>query len=1113
MSNVKEQYTKSQKEVVFHDNGNIVVTASAGSGKTKVMIDRFIRLIETGKASVDEVLAVTFTILSAQEFKERLAKAIKNMIATSKGAERERFKAELEKLPLAQISTVHSFCSQVIKRYFYLIDVEPSYSVLSEKDVPVLQKLALDDVFERLYEENDEDILLLLSSYVNKRSDRTLKEEILRIYKVVCAKIDIESYFDKSIACYTVEGEKKAINTFIERLFEKMSAAFDRLYSLEEEAKNLGLDKYVSHLDQLFADFEYLKNDLTEENILSFAKLDRKFSGVRISADDCDRIAFRKKFNDLKDDFKKCISKVKILEEIKSSPYELLREQKILKGFKKVVTLFDKEYSARKKELSSYDFNDLERFCYQILQNSDAREEIASTYKYLFVDEYQDTNEIQENIFSCLERDNLFVVGDVKQSIYAFRGSNPKLFLKRLEKEKNLGGTVKELETNFRSSKKVIDAVNKVFSRVMTSEVDIDYKSSPMVCGTKSPQKGEVVYHYFTKEKGEKTTYSGVYGVLDALDDAKESNKIGIEVLVRKIVEDSVGKDFIEVTKEGLKHRKIEYRDIAILTKRNSNGKFASELVKAGIPVISESQQHIKEYPEIVMLTNLLSLIATVGRDDIALITILKTVVGKISEKEMRTIRKNHTGDSFYSACKAYVKNNNDAISNKLKKFFDLVERLNLLSNFEGAVTLITRVFDETRLDMEILSTSLGEMRLKRVEAFLTALENGGNELTVNEFLSKKETILDDMTIAFSGAENAVKLLTIHKSKGLEFPVVILADIEGDMHSVNKRSEIILHNDLGILVMTKDPITKIKKQNAIRACALEEIDRAEREGEMRLLYVAMTRAILNLHIVGTKPLNESYHFAQVKRITDYFCQGDFESEEVLESELSAAQSQLEPRELIYADDSSSYLKEVEKYAIFTYPFEKDTSLDLKLSVTEANKKTDFLEESEKTRQLFSSTIDEGVLYHTFLENSSFNVENIDNEVIALLNSGKITQEDAKTLDKETLKKILSNEIFTLFSGYEKYPEQQFICHYPPSVLGLEGDNEVLVQGVIDLLLVKDGSAIIIDYKYSGVSKDVLVKRYEKQLKLYAYAVEKVLKLKVQRAILFNIKSQETIEII
>ncbi len=1104
-------YTKNQEEVVLHDSGNIVVTASAGSGKTKVMIDRLIRLIEKGKASVDEVLAVTYTTLAASEFREKLSKAIKSMIANGKKEEKSRFKKELEKLPLAQISTVHSFCAQIIKKYFYVISVDPSFSILTDQDKAIIKQRSIDDVFEKLYEEKDEDILTLLSSYVQKRSDRDLKKKITRIHEVVYSKLDPNAYFDKSINSYTLLGAKDAENRLIAPLFERITACVNNLSSLIQEAKALDFPKYVEYIEQIVCDYEYLKKDLNKSNLLWFSSAERNFPSIKIAKDDIYRLEYREKLNSAKKAFEKINAKCKALDELEIDEEELEREQKILKGFKKVVNRFEEEYFQKKKDLSLYDFNDLERFCYQILQNEDAREEIASSYKYIFVDEYQDTNEIQESIFSLLEKNNLFVVGDLKQSIYGFRGSKPELFKKRLNRERQSGGTTKELETNFRSSRAVIDAVNKVFSRVMTSEVDINYKDCPMVCGELLEQNGKVIYHQFVKEKTEKTTYSGVYGVLKHIENLKEEQAVGIEVLIRKIVEDSLGKEFFDPkTKE---NRKISFGDIAILTRSNLNGKIANELVRAGIPVVSEAQQEIKDYPEIVMLANLISLIATSGRDDIALITILKTVVAEVCEREMQKIRKISFEGSFYDACQKYLENNSDEISKKLKKFFSYIERLNLLSNFEGVATLISRVFKETRLDMEILSTRFGEMRSKRVECFLAACENGGNELTAQEFLDKKESILDDITIAFSNSTDAVRLLTIHKSKGLEFPVVILADIDGDMHTKNARQEIIFDDVFGMSVFSKDPVSKVKKNNVIRACALEGLSKEAIKGEMRLLYVAMTRAILDLHIVSTKKLKDNYQMAQVQSIADYFCAGDFECEEVLASDLQLSNGTLRPREIIYGDDFSKEFEEIKKFVGFKYPFEKDTSLDLKISVTEATKKIDFDDEGEKVKQFFSASIDEGVLYHTFLEHTSFDEKNIDNEVIALLSLGKISKDDVKSLNKETLKKILSHPIFDLVKEYDRYPEQQFVCHYPPKVLGLEGETNVLVQGIIDLLLVKNGKAIIIDYKYSGADKETLKNRYFKQLELYAYAVEKVLKLKVERAVLFNIKSQETVEII
>ncbi len=1105
------KFTEKQRAVIDHDFGNIVVSASAGSGKTSVMIERLIRLIEEDKASVKDILAVTFTRMAASEMREKLSKAIIQKI--KEGKDVKRMKEELDNISSASISTIDSFLNGLIKKYFYLVDVDPSFSIVAEGEQKIIQATALDEVLERLYDEGGEHIERLTSVFNRGRSDRNLREQILKVYEFIESQTDEFAYLEYSLSNYSKEGVKRIEEWFVERFRKRLQAVFRDISKLDDKAKEVS-KKFYDFCEALIAEaLAFLQNPSVES-----CRIYSLYTPLKPRLVKSDSLEVK----EISEEAALVLERVKAIKaDIKAvfldGEEERIEKAKasgeILESLIFVVKLFYQEYSQLKREKNLLDYSDLSHFAYRLLQIKEVQNDVKSTYKFVLVDEYQDTNGIQEAIFQLLKNGNQFIVGDVKQSIYGFRGCDSSIFQSRIEVAEQVSAHV-ELDWNFRSAKSVIDSVNKVFSCAMTVDsFGVDYKSHPMVYGRLYGDYNGEATVYYVDEKKEKTKAPnmGVYSIEKGLkEDVKTSQKI--EGAVRLLVEKSLNKSIFDV-KEG-RMRPVEYKDIAILVRKNKGiaDRVLKELDMAGIPVLSESKRSIGDYPEIAAIINILECIYT-HDNDVALCAALKSPMGGLSDKELLTVRQDGGEGSFFKACNKCM-TRADLIGAKLRSFFDYLKDIRLLANFEGAPTIVRRIMNEKDFYSKILSERGGELKLKRIERFLAEGRKGDEELSVGDFLDALSTSLSDMTLSSGGGDNAVKIVSMHSSKGLEYPVVIIAELAEQWNRVDAKSEIRLDRVGGVGLKYYDHATKKAEDNIVCQYVKALKGDGNFKDELRLLYVAMTRAKCILNVVVKKPLQEEHvlDLSKVSSHVDLLAQSDMDYVD-FEVEERAFEKE-ERRKPIIPEPEKSLVDEMKSFVSFSYPYEKDTRLSLKRSVTAVTKSG--LEKEEdlyfEIAPIFGgSDVETGNAYHRFLELVDFEKINDNGYIDGLLDSNLLKNE-RNILQKEVCLNILKSSVFEKLKGYKLYREQPFIVTVPPLLAFEEGSDDVLLQGTIDLLAIKNGRAIIVDYKHSGARRQTLVERYKKQLELYAYAVEKSLNVEVEALYILNLKTALLIEL-
>lgn len=1133
MADNEKNYTPDQRKAVIAEGRNVLVSASAGSGKTFVMIERVIRLIVEGKAEVEEILAVTYTTAAAEEMKQKLVKAI--IAEINAGRDAARFRKALSEVPTASISTFHSFCANLIRTYFYALDVDPSVSVADENQAGELKNKALDSLFESLYETRDEDFLYLVRIMGRSRGDDSLKETVKKLYEFASSEKSAEEFLTKAAENITEKSFYKSEN----ELYGIFAAYIKELIRIGENlaslAESYGYAVYVEYVGELLVKLKTCLNAKDFRSLIKAAGLSVPKAPRTTSKDDEDLAAykgkleyFKKKCKDVYDDIREASPN----DDEEKDLSEYLSTARATKALCRLTIDFGKEYARLKADAAALDFADLEHFAYRLLsENPDVLSAVKQKYKYVFADEYQDVNGIQEAILSLISSDNAFMVGDVKQSIYAFRGCNPDIIAAKFERYERGEGETVSLDANFRSTDAVLAAVNKTFSPIMTKDFGgTDYKNNPMTGSGKYPQGyGETILIEIPEAEKEKTIKGGVYDIVDDVNAPAPKAAFAEGAVVANIVRKEAGGKVYDL--KAKREREVTPKDFAVLT-RNSSG-FPTEIVRHlkrnDIPVSSSAKNPVGDYPEIKLLKDLLKIIVRFA-DDAPLFACLKSAIGGVSEAEAAEIKRaayaaitSDTGDkpaatkkpTFADCYRWYLLSGEDEnIRNKLKNFDEYISKIRLLSGFENAGEILSRVLSETGLDLEILSQKNGEIRLSRVERFIAEAGSGENGLSVSKFLTRAESDDGDVSVGSSDGDDSVTVTSMHASKGLEYPIVILAGLGKRFNLDDTKKEILTDRYEGIALKFYDEESKRTKITLPRAAFKERARLNAIKEEMRVFYVAMTRAECKLYLVTSEPVEENDDFTSILFANKF---SDFIKTKYFDKKITADDTEIgdgeDVREVYISKDRPALTDLIRKNLSFIYPYEEDVNLPVKRAVTSLaeDATTDDDEMTEIRLPVDKTTRERGIAYHAFLQHADSFYEDAGVLLEKIKTGKKLTDEQLALLSEEKLRKILRAPLFEEIRGYKFYKEQPFIAQMAANeISNTNATGDVLVQGIIDLLAVKGDKAIIIDYKYSKKSISHLKETYAYQLALYKKAVEKTLKLKVEKTILFNLNTVESI---
>lgn len=1098
--------------------GEVLVSASAGAGKTTVMIKRLADILEDG-ASLDNVLAVTFTKKAAAQMKEKLRRELIARLDTADGQKRENIRLQLAKINSADISTIHSFCARLVRTYFYVLKVDASFEVLADgAEQATLRARAMDDLFEELYRAKDGDFFILLDKLRKKRSDKALKELVYSAYDEVRQRPRWEELLTAAESgTFTDGGFERACAEYAKSLAEKYSVLVSAIDNFAKDFKPaLNSAGYMKVLAEMR---ETLICAMSESNPFNLPTKLCSAVKPRVRAEVADDDAAFSRFCDGVKKKYKSLTKDLETEEVERARF--MQSGVVANAFSRLVKRFAAAYDGVKREEGKLDYGDLEHFAFALLKgdecDGDVREGIRDKYRYVFVDEYQDVNPIQDEIISAVAGGDIFCVGDLKQAIYGFRGSRSRFFSDKCGQVSGRGEYI-ILPDNFRSGEGVIDFVNRLFSGIMVPPVcEFDYAEGHAMRGGAmyNGNRGTAEICLFEGDENVKKEACGVYSVSGERTAAKEFSAEGVAVL--SLVEEALKSEYYD--SDSGRFVKVQAGDICVLTRKRAN-RSAQEIVRAltsKYPVAGAAEVNICDRPEIKRMLDILSYLDN-GEQDVPLVTALLSPLGGLTEPELAAVRifggTDRNSPNFGGCCKLYAERKSDGISQKLRLFYARAERLRTLSGSIGAARLIDEImrvegfsslFDTEqkfialrRLQREAAAPS-GELYLA---AFLAKIKAGGNRVTAPSALSS----------------DCVKVMTMHASKGLEFPVVIVADISVGFGG-DERAEMPFDDDFGFAPRCFGD-GRTYNSTVLRRLYAARKSREELSNEINLFYVACTRAKYALHVLSGKA--ESYDIIRANFAENYADLFDVSAftprilpvERQIKGNIGGVQKVLDT-----SRTDQNLLENLREITAFKYPFELGVELPVKSS---ASQLLTLLGGGENADLLFydeieggaDTSIESGIAYHRFLELCDFNVKDaagIKSQLERFLLSGMITENQRRLLDVERLERILNMHAFDGIDGRSAYREREFVCRLPSAdyvalrggsdevQAGGDDGNSVIVQGAIDLLHIRreNGRAVgadIIDYKYTSHGDEYLRKKYLPQLALYKSVVCKIYNL-------------------
>ena len=869
------------------DNQTLLVAAAAGSGKTAVLVERIITRLKDmdNPLSVQELMVVTFTKAAAQEMSARIGLALaKAMESTEDAAMQERLERQLNLLPSAHISTLHSFCQWVIRSYFYKLDINPTARIGNEAEMTLLQQEVLADLLTKSYEEGLYNIYELADFFSDDKSDAGLTAKLMSLYNYAMSLANPDGWLRKALEPYkeamTVNPSETLWGQY---MWNQHVAVIDRIRERLERMEQILLDpvgphKWQNIYDNQLAALGMLSSAQTWDDMGEACKhtdtfIKDRFNKLGEEVDPSLQAEFKSLGSQNKDDLKAMQAAVFTVPEATLQD-QFKAQYPIIEGLVELTIAFHKAYRDMKQEQGIMDFSDLEHLCLALLvepgteddpQPSDVAKELQDTFKEIMVDEYQDTNGVQETIINLISRvDNRFYVGDVKQAIYSFRMADSSLFM---EKYNTYGGTDAverriDLAKNFRSHENILAATNFLFYQIMTEEAaELNYTEAESLIPGRivedAPEDwigGDVELQLLDVSKD---TLSASESDEDEGDDP-ENNERELDFIIQKIKEIHGAKKKVQ-NPDGT-FRQIEWRDFAILRRSLAGwGTRAVEAMRqAGIPAVVNERDGYFEAQEIQLLLALLSIIDN-PEQDLPMAAVLHSGLVGLDANELGALRLSGEG-SLWSLMPAYAE---EAQDERLLAFIDHMERWRTLSRRHGVTDLLWDIYESQDYVNYVGAMPNGLVRRANVLALYDRAK--GYEASgfrgLFRFLRFVESLRDsnqDMPLAnvVSEADNVVRLMTIHKSKGLEFPVVFLSGVQKGFNMMDLRSELLIDKNAGLGLKGYFPDIRVSFPTMPWFYVKDVKEAALKAEEERILYVALTRArdklIMTGHFKGFK---------------------------------------------------------------------------------------------------------------------------------------------------------------------------------------------------------------------------------------------------------------------
>ncbi len=1160
------QWTPQQNNAITAKNRNIIVSAAAGSGKTAVLVERVIKMITDiqNPVDIDKFLIVTFTNAAAAEMKFRISKSLKNILKENPSD--NNVKRQLSLLSNAKICTIDSFCINLVRENFYDLGINSDFSNLDENELSLLEDGVIDNVLNDYFEKGDKEFISLIEMFTAPNNDKAIVTALKRILRFIYAQPFPYRWFDKMAELYSPEIPFEQ-SVWFEYLKNEIS------FLLEYSSKLASVNRNIIKTNLTYKDKKQQDNFLTLADD-DFTEISRFSNAIEKSWDclinerpaDFMRMPSSAKIpedsliNSIKQsrDIYKKILKEDIPSFLVSSNDEYENDMKVLYPLllklKELVREIDIRLMNIKTDRNAFSFSDIEHFAIQLLFDCDddgkiiktdlARNLSANFYEIL-VDEYQDTNEAQDLLFTYLSNGkNLFTVGDVKQSIYRFRLAMPNIFNKKrklyydyCENDNNESSKI-ILDKNFRSRKGICSYVNFVFSVLMSERVgEITYDENEFLNYGASYEDTDIPsaqINVLYNVKGENT--------------AKKEAAYIAQTIQKKIKSK-------ELIKDGDSYRPVTYGDFVILMRslKNRVDDYSQILTDYGIPVICDNSTNLFDNNEVKII---LSLLRTIDNPtlDIPLLATMISPIYSFSSDELAQIRIDSKKKSFYFSV---INSENE----KVKLFLSDIKNLRKLSITMSVAGFIRYIVEDKGIISLSNAMGNGEQRYQNILKLISFAENfdNGDNVGLTSFIRYIDKIIaSDKSVESASAvlagENAVSIMSVHHSKGLEFPICIFAGASRIYNKQDLSDKLLLntkygfglkrHNEENLYQFQSIPYSVIKNKNSFELMS----------ENLRVLYVAMTRAKEQFITFVTcddivKKLSKLSGYICEGCIDPYICKkitndadflllccllhkdgeklrdfagftekplySDFDMGIELRDDFDIESSEIKPEFEPYSEE---ILQEISEKLSYNYERAPLSKINAKMTASSlddsengfefiTSAKPAFLNRSEMT------PAQRGTAMHTFMQFCDYKKAKYDlgKEIENLKTNGFITSEQANSLDRKKLSSFFNSDFAErMFSSDKIYREIKVASFVKANEIYKNGfDDNILIQGIADCVFEEKGKLVLVDYKTDRVKdENELLERYKKQISFYRSAIEKTLQMPVKEAVLYSFHLQK-----
>ena len=880
------KWTSEQQKVVDLRDRNILVSAAAGSGKTAVLVERIIRRLteDDPPTDVDRLLIVTFTEAAAAEMKERIGAAIEKKLSERPGDIRLERQATL--IHSAQITTIHSFCLSVIRDHFHVIGIDPGFRIAEEGELKLLKQDVLEELLEECYAQADEEFLDFTERFGSGKSDKKIEEIILNMYEYSRSYPLPDRWLDQCVEAYESEDLETRAQERVRMRTADIRRVLEHGLKICEEP-----DGPYMYGDMLDSDLEELGTLERADNFDAMYSAAAAFKWKRLSSKKDDTVSpdKKEKVRKLREQAKSLLKGIQ--EDYFYAPREVWR-QDMQDALPSVATLtelvkrFADMLDEKKRLRNMIDFNDMEQFALAILTEEKDGELVPSAvageyqdrFDEVMIDEYQDSNLVQETILTSVSRVsrgeyNIFMVGDVKQSIYSFRLSRPELFMEKYNTYSMEDSVTQriDLHKNFRSRAEVLDSVNDIFRQIMKKELGgIEYDDSaalypgaefpPLPAGKENSCKSELL-------------------LLDKDDTGGEDERRAEARMIARRIRELI-RDGVVLDKETREYRRVQYRDIVILTRsiRGWAEVFSSVLGEEGIPAYSVSREGYFETYEVSVLLDYLKILDN-ARQDLPLTAVLTSPFGGLDTRELAEIRIAYPNVPFYEAAAMCVESDTagdacmEELRGKLRRFYDQVRYFREKVSYTPIHELLEEIIDRTGYGLYIAAMPGGAQRMANVEMLTeraaafegTSYKGLFNFVRYIAQLKKYDVDYGEAGIMDEQADT-VRIMSIHKSKGLEFPIVFAAGMGKRFNTQDTKGSVLLHSEWGAGVDLIDLKRRTKTPTFLKKMIREETVLENLAEEMRILYVALTRAKEKLIMTGAAKITEDGAVSDVSSV-------------------------------------------------------------------------------------------------------------------------------------------------------------------------------------------------------------------------------------------------------